>query len=94
LETQSNIYIKNESINVYGGNLEKASSKVLSLAYQTEKELNYAKVEKISDKAIDFVLIGGKKASIAKSDRVPELKKGSSIVVYKGRKWTFFNILG
>ena len=93
-ETQSNIYIKNESINIYSSNLEKTCSKILSLAYQTEKELHYAKVEKISDKTIDFVLIEGKKASIAKNDRIPELKKGSNIIVYKGRKWTFFNILG
>ena len=93
-ETQSNIYIKNESINIYSSNLEKTCSKILSLAYQTEKELHYAKVEKISDKTIDFVLIEGKKGSIAKNDRIPELKKGSNIIVYKGRKWTFFNILG
>jgi hypothetical protein len=93
-ETQSNIYIKNESINIYGNNLEKTCSKILSLAYQSEKELQYAKVEKISDKTIDFVLIEGKKASIAKNDRIPELKKGSNIIVYKGRKWTFFDILG
>lgn len=92
-ETENNIYIRNDSLNIYGKDLEATVSKVLSAVYESEKELNYAKIEKISDKVINFKLLGGKKASIAKNERTADLKEGEGIVVYKGRKWTFFNIL-
>ena len=92
-ETQSSIYIKNDRINVYSKELGSTISKILSIGYQSQKELNYAKIEKISGNTVGFVLIGGRKGSFTPNEDLEKFKEGISIVVYRGRKWTLFAIL-
>ena len=94
-EFQAFLNIKNDNVYIHGKNLPNAITKLLTYAFDSNKELWYGKVIKTGEAGIEIELLTGKKILIKEEESVNSLTTNSNVLVYKGKfgKWTFHSKL-
>jgi len=94
-ESQTTVNIKGQLLIVQGKNVNTSINKILTTAYESQKELHLGKLSTLSVDRAEVVLLTGRKCVIGTEDVTDELKEGLKVIIYKGRsgKWTFYSVL-